>query len=468
VTAPTPGATPSAVAPDAAPDVLVIGAGVAGLAAARALADAGLRVRVLEARARIGGRIHTRRLPGFAYPIELGAEFIHGTPPALFDVVDRAGLVVVEASEEHLARDPDGRVRARDSFSGPVASLLGGLAEAARGPDASFADYVQARAAAIDADAAATAAARAYVEGFHAGPADRVGVRGLARAEAAASGDEPAYRVVDGYDAVPRWLAGEPGAASAGPPLDVRLGAVATRVAWRDRHVAVTAEAGGRAEAHSARACVVTLPVGVLAAPAGAPGAVAFDPPVPAVAELLGGVAMGHAAHVALRFRRPFWWDPGAAAALDEGVDGKLLAFVHAPDAPLPVWWTKRALRAPLLTGWAGGPTAERWDARDESDRAAAALAAAGGVLGVAPDTLAGAFVDAHAHNWTADPYTRGAYSYALPGGADAGVAFAEPVGGTLFFAGEHTAEGGHSATVHGALASGRRAAERVRAALGR
>jgi monoamine oxidase len=89
-------------------------------------------------------------------------------------------------------------------------------------------------------------------------------------------------------------------------------------------------------------------------------------------------------------------------------------------------------------------------------------------VLGVAPDRLAREFVDAHEHDWAADPYARGAYSYALVGGAGAGVRFAEPVADTLFFAGEHTAEGGHSATVHGALASGRRAAERVRAALGR
>jgi monoamine oxidase len=458
---------PDRPAADAAPDVLVVGAGVAGLAAARALADAGLRVRVLEARDRVGGRVHTRRVPGFASPVELGAEFIHGTPPELFDLVDRAGLVVAEASEEHLVREADGRVRGRATFSGPVVALLAGLDEAARGPDVSFADYVRARAAAVGADADAVAAACAYVEGFHAGPADRVGVRALARAERAASGDEPAYRLVDGYDAVPRWLAGEGGDERAGPPLDVRLGAVVERVAWRAGRVEVVAAAHGRAESHAARACVVTLPVGVLAAAAGAPGAVAFDPPVPAVAALLGGVAMGHAAHVTLRFRRPFWWDAGAAAALDEGIDGRTLAFVHAPGAPLPVWWTRRALRAPLLTGWAGGPAAERWDARPEADRAAAALDTVGEVLGVGRAALAAAFVDAHAHAWSTDPFTRGAYSYPLVGGAGAGAAFAEPVAGTLFFAGEHTDEGGNWATVHGALASGRRAAERVRAALG-
>jgi phytoene dehydrogenase-like protein len=134
--------------PGAPVDVLVVGAGVAGLAAARDLADAGLRVRVLEARGRVGGRVHTRRVPGYAAPVELGAEFIHGTPRELFDVADRAGLRLAEATEEHVARDPDGRVRARDAFSGPVARLLDGLAAAARGRDTSFAEYVRARATA--------------------------------------------------------------------------------------------------------------------------------------------------------------------------------------------------------------------------------------------------------------------------------------------------------------------------------
>ena len=446
-------------------DVVVVGAGVAGLAAARALADGGLRVRVLEARDRVGGRIHTRRVPGCALPIELGAEFIHGTPGELFDLADQAGLATVEASEEHLARDADGRVRGRDAFSGPTGALLDGLAGAARGPDTSVAAYLRARAAALGAGEAAVAQARGYVEGFHAAPVDDASVHALARAEAGASGDEPAHRFVGGYDQVPAWLV-----AGAGPALDVRLGAVVERVAWRAGHVAIDARGlGGAPVRCAARACVVTLPVGVLAAPAGARGAVAFDPPVPALGTALAGVAMGHAARVVLRFRRTFWWEAGAAAALDDGIDPTQLAFVHAaPDAPLPVWWTQRALRAPLLTGWAGGPAAERWAARRESERAPAALRALGDLLGVAPAVLEREFVDAHAHDWSADPFARGAYSYVRVGGAGAGEALARPVDGTLFFAGEHTAALGHHATVHGAIASGRRAAERVREALGR
>jgi monoamine oxidase len=65
-------------------------------------------------------------------------------------------------------------------------------------------------------------------------------------------------------------------------------------------------------------------------------------------------------------------------------------------------------------------------------------------------------------HDWSADPFSRGAYSYPLPGGADAGRALARPVEGTLFFAGEHTTPSPANGTVHGAMASGLRAAEEV------
>jgi monoamine oxidase len=290
-------------------------------------------------------------------------------------------------------------------------------------------------------------------------------VHAVAGAEDAASGDEPAYRFADGYDAVPRWLFD-----GAGPAPDLRLGAVVDRVTWTRGRVTADVRDGEARARHRARACVVALPLGVRGAPPSAEGAVAFEPAVPALAAALGHLAMGHASHDVLRFRRPFWWDDEAAPALD-GVDPKTLAFVHAGDElPLPVWWTQRAMRAPLFTGWAGGPRSERWEARwrgrPSDRRGAEALAALGTLLGAAPEVLAREFVDAHAHDWGADPYARGAYSYVRVGGAGAGERLAEPVDGTLFFAGEHTAAGGHHATVHGAIASGRRAAARVLAAL--
>jgi protoporphyrinogen oxidase len=103
-------------------DVAVVGAGVAGLAAARELARAGVQLRVFEARDRVGGRILTEHVPGFPFPLELGAEFVHGEAPEIWDVIRSAGLEAVEAAERHdLARD-GGLVPAPD-LGGPLAAL---------------------------------------------------------------------------------------------------------------------------------------------------------------------------------------------------------------------------------------------------------------------------------------------------------------------------------------------------------
>jgi monoamine oxidase len=96
------------VAEDA--DVVVIGAGVAGLAAAARLCTGGLRVSVLEARRRIGGRVLTLRAAGAPLPVELGAEFVHGTAPQVWELIRSAGLTVVKAGERHLEAS-HGRLR---------------------------------------------------------------------------------------------------------------------------------------------------------------------------------------------------------------------------------------------------------------------------------------------------------------------------------------------------------------------
>src|SRR5689334_4754619 len=121
-------------------DVLVLGAGVAGLAAARELSRAGLRVVVIEARDRVGGRIFTQHVAGHPLPIELGAEFIHGRPPESFGLVQQAGLLAYELNgEQWLARD--GRLASSDSLWEQTARLFAHMAAAAD-PDRSFESFL--------------------------------------------------------------------------------------------------------------------------------------------------------------------------------------------------------------------------------------------------------------------------------------------------------------------------------------
>jgi monoamine oxidase len=437
-------------------DVVVIGAGAAGLAAARALADAGRTVIVLEARDRIGGRILTLRPPGLAVPIELGAEFVHGAPTVLWDLLEAARLPVCDAIEEHVALR-DGVLRGGDdAFGGELHDVLSAIGEwrdDRSRPDVSFATLLHDRFAGRGAEA------RGYVEGFHAAVPERASVRALAEAESDASGEEPAFRVVGGYDGVIGWLA-----AGAGAPLDVRLRAPVRRVAWSDDGVHVHADGVG--DVH-ARACVVTLPLGVLQASVAGlrgEGAVVFDPPLDARRPSLDLLEAGHVARIVLRFRTRFW--ERGVPNLARGEDATELSFVHADGETVPVWWTLRALRAPVVVGWAGGPRSHALLAVPPERRAALALESLARTLGTPAGTLERELVSSHHHDWSADPYSRGAYAFARVGGVDAPERLAEPLG-ALYFAGEHTAGKGEWATVHGALATGARAARQVSDALG-
>ena len=96
-------------------DVIILGAGVAGLAAARDLSRAGLAVCVLEARDRIGGRIYTLHDPSLPLPVELGAEFIHGTPPDIHAIVQAAGLPIYEIDGDHW-RSHEGTLAPSDAI----------------------------------------------------------------------------------------------------------------------------------------------------------------------------------------------------------------------------------------------------------------------------------------------------------------------------------------------------------------
>ncbi len=141
------------------------------------------------------------------------------------------------------------------------------------------------------------------------------------------------------------------------------------------------------------------------------------------------------------------------------------LAFLHASHVAVPVWWTTYPVRSSLVVGWAGGPAAIALDAPGEklSDRAIAALADA---FDLHRATVARHVVKSFTHNWTRDPYSRGAYSYPVVGGSDVGKRLSRPVRGTLFFCGEAADAEGRNGTVHGAIASGYRAADQVLRAL--
>jgi monoamine oxidase len=136
-------------------------------------------------------------------------------------------------------------------------------------------------------------------------------------------------------------------------------------------------------------------------------------------------------------------------------------AFYQTSDEAISVWWQSYPLETNLVVGWAGGPAAIALSGKMKRF-SAIATNSFGRAFGLSRATVARHVVATFHHDWSNDPYSRGAYSYSLVGGGNSNEALSRPVRGTLFFAGEATDREGRTATVHGAIASGSRAAEQV------
>ncbi|HMI73765.1 MAG TPA: NAD(P)/FAD-dependent oxidoreductase, partial [Steroidobacteraceae bacterium] len=222
------------------------------------------------------------------------------------------------------------------------------------------------------------------------------------------------------------------------------------RVRWSQNAVAVSGvNAGGESfELHAERA-IVTLPLGVLQA-----GTVEFEPTPQEIWSNAARMAMGPVVRISLLFDAKFWQ--------------QALSFLLTRDEVPSAWWTPMPNSAPLITGWAGGAKAaaltQRIGARaDWRALLEESLGTLSRMYGIAAQELHSRLISWHTHDWQADPYSRGAYSYAPAGALNASANMTLPVADTLFFAGEHTDTTGHWGTVHGALGSGLRAAAQLR-----
>ena len=418
-------------------DVIVIGAGVAGLAAARALVREGYEVVILEGRARIGGRIHTVHDARCPVPIELGAEMIHESSDKTKRIAreSRLALNELEGGRWLLER---GAFHEEKRFDDRIAKALADAFRTLRGkssiPDRSIAEAL----ARTKLSSKERDLALGFVEGFHAGPADRISARALERG--GAEGPGRILRIDGGYDRLVDALA-------AGLGTQIRLGRRVTRIAHRKNEVRVTMRGPtGRETELAAKAVIVAVPLGVL-------GDIEFDPVVDRGAAI-DALAMSDVVKVTLRFRTPFWIETKKKLAK--------AALLHAPGETFPTFWTARPAMAPVLIAWAGGPSAARLADSEGARIVEQACDSLALLVGTKRERVHDELEAFHYHDWSRDPFARGAYSYALVGGSRAAAAVAKPIGKAVFFAGEHTMPSPENGTVEGAIASGERAAKQI------
>ena len=422
-----------------APDVLVLGAGIAGLAAARALAERGRRVLVLEARDRVGGRILSHKTT-HGNVVELGAEFVHGRAPELWALIDECGVETVERDGSMLRESSPGElIEDKHSEEGDLFAPLDQLADL---PDdrLSFVEWLQTS----DVPPEERAALCGYVEGFNAADARRISARSIGEqqhAEEAIEGDRT-WHIRGGYAQLTEYLAMRVRELDS----EIQLSCTVQSVHWRQGAVRVETTAG----TFAAPQCIVTLPLGILQA------GFVIDPEPPALAAARR-MAMGDAARFTMLFRE-LWWERSPQLTREAL---QTLSFLFTSSRTPPVWWTSHPEReaAPTLTGWTGGPRARALAGRSADELAVEACRTLAAVFAMPAEDVAKQLLACHHHDWAADPFSRGAYSYVPAGALDAPMKMSQPEQSTLFFAGEHTDTTGHWGTVHAALRTGLRAA---------
>ncbi len=434
-------------------EVIIIGAGIAGLTAAATLGKAGLRVLVLEARSRVGGRVWT--LPGGVpeAAIELGAEFVHGQPPQLDDYLKKHDLKLHELGGQTYCQTDMGGLEACDDMGEDIFWQLDKL-DPACFPDEAFEQTLATRFAASPEDQKQSA--RMFVGGFHAADPARISTHSIIYGDHASHQihEDRLFHVLGGYNRLLETLV-----RSLPDSVNTLTRMPVTQVDWRRDPVVVLAgaENAEQMQEFAAPLLVITLPLGVLQQEGQPLGAVTFKPPLMEKRAALAKLAMGPVVRITMRFDSLFWQDPqvmGERALHDPH-------FIFSEDPNFPTWWTA-ASDVPLLVGWCAGPCAESKSGLEEGELCSQAIGALARILLLPESFIAQRLTHFYYHDWQSDPYSRGAYSYVLAGGMGAQQELAQPLADRLFFAGEATQSDGHHATVHGAFSSGVRVAEEV------
>lgn len=411
-------------------EVAIIGAGMAGLAATRVLQAHGVACELFEATDRLGGRARDLSDHGGLLPVELGPEFVHGRPDATISLLGAARLGLDPIRDVHHQREHGALVTIDDIWE-RFGKLL---APAARQAHDESARAFLAHQHLSPEDARLFSM---LIEGFYAAPLDDISIRSIADDASAAAGEDTAQaRVRGGYGKLVDWLVDQLRG------IAIHTCCVVRAIDWTGDHVSIE---HSRGSAMADRA-IITLPIGVLQG-----GAVALRPGLGEHASALCQLAMGQVVKLMMCFDDAVWRD---YAPRD-------LEFVHGGETGFPTYWLRSAFDAHQVTAWAGGPHATALAGRNIIQLVDGALDGLAALLGMPRSKLATHVRHHHMHDWTADPFALGAYSYTRVGGGEAAALLARPLDGRIWLAGEAT-DSEYEGTVAGAIASGTRAAEQI------
>lgn len=427
-------------------DVLIIGAGAAGLMAAYTLAKAVKKVTVLEACNRIGGRIHTIDDTMFFRHAELGAEFVHGNLPITLQLLHEAGIAYHPAGGE-MWQYKDGEFTKDAGMIEGWDLLMQKLDELQA--DITLQEFLDKYFADKRYDALKDSVIR-YANGYDTSDPARVSALALRR-EWQNEDEDAQYRIEGGYCKLISYLADvckQHGGF-------IYLNAPVNQVTWQAGTVKANTADG---ECFEAKQMIFAIPLGVWQAPSTAKGYINFSPPIKEQTTALNKLGFGAIIKVLLQFDEIFWENTSM-----QKQDGNLkdMAFLFTDEA-IPTWWTQAPEHRPLLTGWLGGAAAAKQVNTPAEEILQQSLQSLSNVFNISAEALKGKLIAWHVANWTADPYIYGSYAYDTVDTAAALKILKLPVANTLYFAGEFMYQGTAMGTVEAAFTSGRDTAHQL------
>jgi monoamine oxidase len=403
--------------------------------AACELLSAGIRVTVLEARERCGGRICPLPTAEFGYPAEGGAEFVHGAAPVTRAVMREAGLSLVSrAGTRWSARDG---LLSPDERSVPhAARFYQALSETEA--DLPIAEFLERHFADRRYDELRRSVTR-MVEGYDAADPRRASTLAI-RDEWMARDEGEHGRIAGGYGVLIDYLADQCRKLGGA----IHLGAA----------VAAIGESAGRIAAHCRDGASFEADGAVLAVPLPLLSEIALPPAARERASAARDIGFGNVVKVLIRFRTKWWAQQGGCDLTD-------LSFLLS-DATVPTWWTQYPADDPVLTGWYAGPKADRVSLLDEGELVAMGIASLAEIFGLPLERIRRLLVATRAINWGNDAFACGAYSYATPETRAAHRVLSRTDGVPIFFSGEALYAGPDMGTVEAALASGQATARAI------